>query len=199
MKIIKFIILVIKKITLGFDNLIFNAYVHYYKIPIGGDYKTLGIPQIYKDKNSEFVIGSNFKVINHSKYNVAGINHKSIMAALNGGEILIGNNVGMSGVTIVAMKKIEIGDNVLIGANTCIYDNDFHPVSSIDRKSNTNIKAKEVEIERDVFIGANVIILKGVKIGFGSVIGAGSVVTKDVPSNVVAGGNPCKVVKHLSQ
>lgn len=87
-------------------------------------------------------------------------------------------------------QKIVIGNKVYIGENVIIRDSDNHSLTE-----ENNIMTKEIEIEDNVWIGDNCIILKGVHIGQGSIIGAGSIVTKDVPSNCVAVGNPAKVIK----
>ena len=84
-----------------------------------------------------------------------------------------------------------IGQEVRCGANTIICDTDYHPD---DWRSGA---AREVIIEDRVWLGANVVVLKGVKIGRNSLIGANSVVTKDIPNNVIAAGNPCKVLKKI--
>jgi len=108
-------------------------------------------------------------------------------------EITFGNNCGASGLTIAAVTKITIGNNVLIGANTTIADTDFHHQDLQKRKQDI-IPARPVKIEDNVFIGFHCFILKGVTIGKNSVIGANSVVITDIPENSIAMGNPCKVI-----
>ena len=88
--------------------------------------------------------------------------------------------------------KIIIGNKVRVGANVTIMDGDAH---QDDPRSGDN---KPVIIADGVWIGANVFILKGVSIGKNSVIGAGSVVTRNIPPDVVAAGNPCKVIMNLN-
>jgi acetyltransferase-like isoleucine patch superfamily enzyme len=91
---------------------------------------------------------------------------------------------------------VFIGKNVLIGQNCSIYDSDFHNLNPGLRKTG-NPSMGRVSIQENVFIGANVTILKNVSIGANSVIAAGSIVTKNIPSNVIAGGNPCVILKNL--
>jgi acetyltransferase-like isoleucine patch superfamily enzyme len=107
-------------------------------------------------------------------------------------EVIIGNNCGFSGTVIGAFTRIELKDNVRCGANTLITDSDWH---TDDPRSGT---PRPIIIEKNVWLGEGVKVLKGVIIGKNTVIGTGSVVTKNIPSDVVAAGNPCKVIKTLS-
>jgi maltose O-acetyltransferase len=109
--------------------------------------------------------------------------------------------------TFVDCNKIEIGNNVLIASNVQIYTA-THPVETYERlvenwKETDEIPyfrtyALPVKIGDNVWIGGGVIILPGVTIGKNSVIGAGSVVTRSIPENSVAFGNPCKVIRKNS-
>lgn len=111
----------------------------------------------------------------------------------------IGDNVGISGSTINASKSISIGNNVLIGSGCIITDTDSHPLGIEDRLngSQSSIKSSPIIICNNVFIGARSIILKGVTIGEWSVIGAGSVVSKNVPPYSVYAGNPAQFIKTI--
>lgn len=103
----------------------------------------------------------------------------------------------MTGGSLVSEAQITIGNRVMIGANCIISDTDFHPLDPELRQSTPNAGAcAPVVIEDDVFIGTNCIILKGVTLGAGCSIGAGSVVTRSVPPGAVAAGNAAKVVKN---
>ena len=96
---------------------------------------------------------------------------------------------------ILDAAKVKIGDNVFVGPN-CGFYTAGHPLDYITRNKGLEY-AKPIEIGNNVWIGGNVTILPGVKIGDDSVIGAGSVVTKDIPSDVIAVGNPCRPIKEI--
>ncbi|MBT1004477.1 acyltransferase [Paenarthrobacter sp. DKR-5] len=120
-----------------------------------------------------------------------------------GAGIEIGEDSGLTSVTISASSWITIGQRVLVGAGVLITDSDHHVVAAdpveLRRHSGlpTPAARNRVVIEDDVFIGARAIVLKGVTIGRGSVIGAGSVVASNVPPGVIAAGNPCRVIATL--
>ena len=97
--------------------------------------------------------------------------------------------------TILDPAPVEFGDHVLIGPN-CNFYTVGHPVDANLRNQGLATK-KPIKVGNNVWIGGNVIVLPGVTIGDNVTIGAGSVVTKDIPSNCVALGSPCKVVKNL--
>ncbi len=112
-------------------------------------------------------------------------------------KIIIGDSVSISnGFSIEALEEVIIEEKVLIGTRCSIIDNDGHALAASERLLGTP-KSAPIRIEENVFLGDNVTILKGVTIGKNSVIGNGSVVTKSVPENVIAAGNPAKVIRSL--
>lgn len=133
-------------------------------------------------------------------------------------KITIGNNTYIGGSNLVCLDKITLGNNVLVSWGCTIMDNNSHSLNYNVRvtdlpsalkgakegnfskyKNWDDIDYKEIIIEDNVWIGFNVIILKGVKIGKCSIIGAGSVVTKDVPEYSIYGGNPAKLIKKINK
>ena len=159
-----------------------------------------GFPWILLEPGSKLLIGPECTFVSDFYVNNAGINHPCILSATSPNSIIkIGKGSGMSGATIVAAESVEIGEYVNIGVNSCIYDTDFHPLDPVIRRRHPteNACSSPIIIEDDVWLGANVIVLKGVTIGARSIVGAGSVVTHDVPPDTVVAGNPAKVIKSL--
>lgn len=155
---------------------------------------------IFHKKSGEIIIGKSFCCRNKLSSNSVGVFQRCFFnLSVSGSRIVLGDNVGISGSTISAREEIIIGDNVLIGSGCLITDSDSHPIHWIDRENNNvgAVKSSPIKIGDNVFIGARTIVLKGVTIGSGSVIGAGSVVTRDVPERVIAAGNPCEVIRSI--
>ena len=98
---------------------------------------------------------------------------------------------------ILDCAKVTIGDNVLIGPNVGIYTAG-HPLHFELRNEEWEF-ACPITIEDNVWIGGNVVLNPGVTVGRNSVVGSGSVVTKDIPANVVAAGNPCRVIREITE
>ena len=96
---------------------------------------------------------------------------------------------------ILDANKVEFGDNVFVGPN-CGFYTSGHPLDYETRNKGLEY-AKPIKVGNNVWIGGNVCVMPGVTIGDNAVIGAGSVVNKDIPSNSVAVGNPCKVMKKI--
>ncbi|MBE7713167.1 MAG: sugar O-acetyltransferase [Cyanobacteria bacterium SIG26] len=115
-----------------------------------------------------------------------------------GWNIEIGENFYSNhNLVILDPAKVEFGDNVFIGPNCAFYTPE-HPLDANTRNKGLEY-AYPIKVGNNVWFGGNVVVLSGVTIGDNVVIGAGSVVVKDIPSNSVAVGNPCKVIKTLSQ
>ncbi|MGR5307944.1 acyltransferase [Vibrio mediterranei] len=112
------------------------------------------------------------------------------------GKIVIGKGCVLQGTSICAYDKVSIGNNVIFGPNTVIMDCSGHALTNRGYPDELdNLKADPVTIGNDVWIGYGCIVLPGVNIGDNAIIGAGSVITKDIPANCMAAGNPCTVKK----
>lgn len=159
----------------------------------------IGRPIISKAEGTRIVLGKGVTLVSDAGWNEAGINHPVILSAsVPGAEIIIHDGVGMSGTSIVATKKIEIGENTALGANTNIYDTDFHCCKYEDRlkqKSIADAPAAPIFIDKHCWLASNVTVLKGVTIGENVVVGAMSLVNKSIPANKIAAGVPAKVIK----
>ena len=109
--------------------------------------------------------------------------------------IILGDRVGLSSSTIVSGSSIEIGEDTILGAGSMVLDNDFHALGpEFSWLTEYSKNSKPVKIGRGCFLGARSMILKGVTLGDRVIIGAGSVVTKDVPAFSIAAGNPARIV-----
>ncbi|WP_315068727.1 sugar O-acetyltransferase [uncultured Clostridium sp.] len=115
-----------------------------------------------------------------------------------GKNIQVGNNFFANyNCTILDIGRVIIGENVRVAPNVSIYTAG-HPIHPLSRNSGYEYGI-EVIIGDNVWLGGSVVINPGVKIGNNVVIGSGSVVTKDIPDNVIAAGNPCKVIREITE
>ncbi|MDP4093038.1 MAG: acyltransferase [Bacillota bacterium] len=133
-------------------------------------------------RNAAITVGRKVQIHRNVKLSVWGNENFS--------ELIIGDNTSIGDRTeIHAGKKVEIGSGCNIAWDVCIMDRDYH-------KFNSNKEEIEpVRIGDNVWIGCNSLVMKGVTIGNGAVVAAGSVVTKDVPQDTLVGGNPARVLK----
>ena len=159
---------------------------------IGKSCKFYGITYFYRMVNTKIEIGNCCTFRSSSTSNLIGINRQCMISTLRkNAVIVIGNKCGFSGTVIGSFNSIMIGNNVRCGANTLITDSDWHledPNSS---------EPRPVSIGDNVWLGEGVKVLKGVNIGHNSIIGAGSIVVRSIPANVMAAGNPCEIIKQL--
>lgn len=142
-------------------------------------------------------IGKNVTINSGFSCNPIGGDARTLFSLKDTACLTIGEGVGISNTAIVCHDRITIGERVLIGGGTKIYDTNFHSLDYRVRGDyqNETVVTRPVVIEEDAFIGGHCIILKGVTIGARSIIGAGSVVTKDVPADEVWGGNPARMIR----
>lgn len=170
-------------------------------VTVKGNVSFQGLPIVSMIDQSSISIDEGCNLVSRSDMTDLGVNHPLILRTLRpNAKITIGKNTGISGGSICAAIRVDIGSECLIGANVTITDTDFHPIAPAGRFYNENpqdIAAAPVVIEDNVFIGTGSIILKGVRIGENSVIGAGSIVTKSIPKNTIAAGNPARVLREI--
>ena len=166
---------------------------------IGKHVNTCGIIYLrnYAQKG-KIQIGNDVIINSGLRANPVGKLKRTSFIVGQNGHIVLGNRVRISNTTLFSQNSISIGDDTFIGGGTQVFDTDFHSIYSKFRiNGNTDIITAPVEIGQRVFIGADVIILKGVRIGDDSVLGAGSVVTSNIPSGQVWAGNPARLIKRM--
>ncbi|WP_171973137.1 acyltransferase [Saccharicrinis aurantiacus] len=157
-----------------------------------------------KCKKGSLLLGKNVKINSGKKYNVIGGDTRTNFIISPGATMQVGNNVGISNSTFCCHNSLIIEDNVLFGGGCKVYDTDFHSINFDNRilpyrygKKDKTIQTKGIIIKRGAWVGGHCIILKGVKVGENSIIGAGSVVTKSIPPNEIWAGNPAKFIKRI--
>lgn len=182
-----------------FDKILNSIQLRYKKV----EFKNItiyGRIYVHGPKHRVF-IGDGVVINSDEKYNpTSGFSHSHLLCN-EVGVIRIGDSCGISSVCITSYSEggVTIGNNVTIGSGVCIWDTDFHPIKAIDRINQIDERtiSKAVVIQDGVFIGARTLVLKGVTIGENSVVGAGSVVTRNIPPNEIWAGNPANFVKKL--
>ncbi len=148
---------------------------------------------------SRIAIGNHLHMVSSSSRSAITLFSRSSLTAFAGAQIEIGNGVGLNGTTVTSKKRIQIGDRTMVAPNVIIVDSDFHAPWPPEARwtSSTADTDREVVIGKNVWIGMNTVILKGSTIGDNTIIGACSLVTGDIPANVIAGGSPAKVLRPL--
>lgn len=144
---------------------------------------------VFKDRLTSITIGRGCRFMSKQWGNPQGLKHRCMITALSPeARLVIGNNCGFSGTSIFCQSKIVLADGVRCGANTLIMDADGH---ENDFRAGT---PQQVTIERNVWVGSDAIILKGVTIGRWAMVGSGSVVRNSIPPYAIVIGNPAKIV-----
>ena len=156
----------------------------------------VGRPIIGVAPNSRMVLGDGTGITSSQRSNVIGCFQPTVLRTLcAGAELIMEKGSGVSGTVLCASKSIRIGEGTIAGSGALIIDTDFHALDEklgwVDAYEST---ARPIVIGSFVFIGARAIILKGVTIGDKSVVGAGAVVTRDVPARHMAVGNPARMI-----
>jgi acetyltransferase-like isoleucine patch superfamily enzyme/glycosyltransferase involved in cell wall biosynthesis len=169
-------------------------------ISLGKRVQFKGVPYFHKAPTSLITIGSGCMFNSSPFSNPFGVNHPCIIVTGSpAAEIVIGENSGLTGSSILAVTGIRIGSNVLIGANTKIMDVDGHAMTPGNKIGQGFGASAPICIEDGVWIGANSLVLKGVTIGKNTIVGANSLVNRSLPPNVIAAGSPVKVIRSLEE
>lgn len=163
-------------------------------VKIGRGCRFFGHARFHHLSGAIMEIGANCTFNSSACSNLLGVMHPCILATLSPeAELRIGDGCGFSGASICAEKSIRIGRQVRVGANTTITDTNWH--SDDPRVS----PPRPVVIEDGVWLGMRVLVLPGARIGKNSVIGAGSIVTGEIPANCIAAGAPARVLRRLPE
>ena len=158
--------------------------------------RLFGHPICSRYPGSSISLGSHVTLDSSVRANPLGGSSPCVLRTMtSAARLTLGDRVGLSSSIIVAGNSVEIGQDTILGAGAMVLDNDFHALGpGFSWLTEYSKNSKPVKIGRGCFIGARSIILKGVTLGDRVIIGAGSVVTKDVPAFSIAAGNPASVV-----
>jgi acetyltransferase-like isoleucine patch superfamily enzyme len=161
-----------------------------------------GVPSVCRDRQAKITIGRGVLLNSSSRgYHLNMFSRVKLLADRPGASIVIGEMTRIHGSCVHSQASVSIGRRCLIAANCQIMDASGHETLFEDVTARIHSKdvPRPVVIEDDVWIGTGVVVLPGVRIGRGSVIGANSVVSRDVPEMSIAIGNPAQVVKSYSR
>jgi acetyltransferase-like isoleucine patch superfamily enzyme len=164
----------------SFSSMHARMLASFWRISLGKECRFFGTPMFRRHPGSKISVGTNCQFRSAVWSNFAGINQRCIIATLS------------------QEAKIRIGNGVMVGANASISDTDWHPVDPVLRKARHVGASSPVVIDDDVWLGAIVVVLKGVRIGAGTTIAANSVVTRSIPAGVVAAGIPAQPLKSIT-
>ena len=166
-------------------------------IHLGVGCRFFGVPILRRFPNSHIAVGRRCTFRSSKRSNLCGINRPCYICTIHPESLIsIGEECGFSATVISAALSISIGSRVLCGANTTITDTDWHALAP-EGRAEASAAMAPVVIEDDVWLGTDVIVLKGVTIGRNTVVAAGSIVVKSLPPNVLAAGRPAKVLRTL--
>ncbi|MBS1517297.1 MAG: acyltransferase [Bacteroidetes bacterium] len=168
-------------------------------VKFGSGIRVFGLPRI--ENKGSITLGNNMRLISAKcGYNSGNLAGGVFLRTSKEGSIKTGDEVYLNGTSIISEESVTLGSRIMIGANTVIMDTNSHNVPYKNRlKRWDKIRRKAVVIEDDVWIGANCFIMKGVRIGKGSIIGAGSVVNNEVKPFSVYAGNPAVFIKNIEE
>ncbi|KUJ21722.1 trimeric LpxA-like protein [Mollisia scopiformis] len=189
-----------------FEKMISGMNFHAPNAPIMLDHKFKVIKALHSFNNPDIIACSTFQSLKQQRMKIAaqilgrlgtGTNIETPFFCVWGCNIFIGNNVYINrDVSIHDNVPVHIGNNVLIGPGACICTA-THDTDMVVRRESGGSHALPIVVEDDCWIGANVTVLPGVRIGRGAVVAAGAVVVKDVEEGFLVGGVPAKVLKRL--
>jgi acetyltransferase-like isoleucine patch superfamily enzyme len=197
--------LIIRAVNYGIhiiENVLFKLFIFKTGFNFDRSVRIWGFPLIDIRNNASITLEKNVKLISQNRgYHINMHSGVKLFADRESAQIIIGENSEIYGTCLHAYSLISVGKNCLIAANCQIFDANGHDVcfENPENRINNQGGSNPIIIEDNVWICANSIILPGVHIGCGSIIAAGSVVTKDVPPFVMVAGNPAKIIKNFPE
>lgn len=176
-----------------------SAELRFRGVHVGQGVIFYGQPLIQMARGSTIIIDDGCVLCSHSAFTAMGvIRPVTLKTLLPGACLRLGRDVGISGAVICAAKSIEVGPDCLLGSGCIIIDTDFHSINPNGRRNSPLTEAvhRVVNVGANVFIGAGALVCKGVTLGNDAVVGAMSVVTKNVPVGCIVAGSPAKIVRN---
>jgi acetyltransferase-like isoleucine patch superfamily enzyme len=183
--------------AVGLARFVFPLFARVQGLRYKGKIWIFGLPLIQIEKNGQIDLEENVTLNSRNRGYHINLASRVKLYVEQRGVITIGRNSRIHGTCLHAAERISIGRNCLIAGNCNIFDTNGHEISfdCVERRIRTKSSPRPILVEDNVWICANSLILPGVTIGTGSVIAAGSVVVKNIPPMVVAGGNPARVLR----
>jgi len=170
------------------------AAASYWGVELGSGCRFYGPTLFSRTGHSRLAVGDGCVFRSSLRSNRVGLNRPCMLTTREpGAELVIGDGCGLSGTVIAAAESVLVGERVMCGANVTIMDTDWH---ALERQSGA-VPHAPVSIGADVWLGLNVLVLKGVTIGAATVVGAGSIVSDSLPAGVLAAGQPARVIREL--
>lgn len=193
----------VEKIDRAYSSMVFRLKCRWHGVSLGMGCRIWGRVKLRRFPGSQIRIGKGFYLVNRAgRYAFNVFPQALIRTYASTSRIEIADGVGGNSISIFCRSQtIRIGARTMIGGNCQIMDSDGHPLWPLSARwhyTGTEHDAP-VEIGEDVYIGLNVIVLKGTTIGNGAVIAAGSVVSGEIPPNCIAGGVPARVLRRLDE
>lgn len=183
------VLMVYKMVYVFLTTIIMKQICWVQNIELGKKVSFRGLSLVSRFPMSKIYIGNNCRFNSNNLFNYRGVHRCIIQTGTPEARIVIKDNCGFSGSSIVADIEVVIEENVTVGANVIIGDRDDH-------QDIYPSEPRPILIKRNAWIGMNAIIMKGVTIGEYAIVAAGAVVTKSVPDNAVVGGVPAKIIKY---
>ncbi len=165
-------------------------------VDLGNRVEVVGRPHVYSH-GGRIILGDDVRLWSRDREYISQNQAVRLFVATPEARIEIGARTSLNGVSICASARVSIGQDCHLAAGTTIFDTHGHAHDHDQRIAGTRDEPQAVVIGDRVWIGLRVIVLKGVTIGDGAIVGAGSVVTRDLPPDSLCAGNPARVIRLL--